>query len=155
MKLLVGRRFDDPDVQKEISLLPYKAVKMPHGGVGVSVLYNDEQLVVSVEHFMSMLLVKVKEIVSSANNGLNLADCVLACPHWYSMSQRRGILHAAEIAQVNCLKVTNESNAIALSYGIFKSAKKLFSETEPVHIMFVDIGFTGRTVFLLLFNLLC
>jgi heat shock protein 4 len=42
--------------------------------------------------------------------------------------------------------VANECNAIALSYGIFKSAKKLFSETEPMHVMFVDIGYTGYAV---------
>ena len=42
--------------------------------------------------------------------------------------------------------MADESTLIALSYGIFKSAKKLFSETEPVHIMFIDLGFTGYSV---------
>lgn len=135
MKLLVGRKFDDADVQKELSRLPNKAVKMAHGGVGISISYNDEPLVVSVEHFMAMMLVKAKEISSKANAGLNLADSVLAVPHWFTQAQRRGILQSCEIAGVNALKVTNESNAIALSYGIFKSAKKLFSETEPTHVM--------------------
>jgi Hsp70 protein len=65
-----------------------------------------------------------------------------------------GVLHACEIADINCLKVANESTLIALSYGIFKSAKKLFSETEAAHTMFIDIGYTvccdtifDRTVF--------
>jgi Hsp70 protein len=53
-----------------------------------------------------------------------------------------GVLHACEIADINCLKVANESTLIALSYGIFKSAKKLFSETDPAHVMFIDIGYT-------------
>ena len=44
------------------------------------------------------------------------------------------------------MKVANESTLIALSYGIFKSAKKLFSETEPAHTMFIDIGYTGYCV---------
>lgn len=146
MKLLVGRRFEDPDVQKELSKAPFKAVKLKSGGVGISILYNDEPMVVSAEHFMAMMLVKAKDISAKANAGLNLADAVLAVPHWYTESQRRGVLNACEIASVNCLKITNESNAIALSYGIFKSAKKLFSETEPTHVMFIDIGYTGYCV---------
>ena len=56
------------------------------------------------------------------------------------------MLHSCEIADLNCLKVADETNLIALSYGIFKSAKKLFSESEPVHIMFIDIGYTGYSV---------
>lgn len=135
MKLLVGRKFDDADVQSELAKWPYRAVKMAHGGVGIEVLYNDEIIVVSAEHFMAMMLVKAKDVSLHANNGLNLADSVLSVPHWFTQAQRRGVLHACEIAQLNCLKVTNDSNAIALSYGIFKSAKKLFSETEPTHIM--------------------
>lgn len=146
MKLLVGRKFDDADVQKELSRHAFKAVKMAHGGVGVSITYNDQPLVVSAEHFMAMLLVHAKEISAKANGGLNLADSVMAVPHWFTNSQRRGILNACKIASMNCLKVTNESNSIALSYGIFKSAKKLFSDTEPSHIMFVDLGFTGYCV---------
>lgn len=146
MKLLVGRRFEDPDVQKELSRAPFKAVKMPHGGVGICMMYSDEEMIVSVEHLMAMMLVKAKDISLNANAGLNLADAVLAVPHWYTNSQRRGILQSCEIASLNCLKVTNESNAIALSYGIFKSAKKLFSETEPCHIMFIDVGYSGCSV---------
>eukprot|EP01031_Cornospumella_fuschlensis_P026854 gene26854-32453_t len=146
MKMLIGRRFDDPDVQQELAKQPYKTVKMSHGGVGVQVQYNDEPIVVPVEHFLAMMLVKAKEISAKASNGVNLADSALAVPHWFTDSQRRALLHACEIAQLNCLKVANESTNIALSYGIFKSAKKLFSETDPVHIMFIDIGYTGYSV---------
>jgi heat shock protein 4 len=146
MKLLVGRKFDDADVQTELAKWPFRAVKMAHGGVGIEVLYNDETVVVSAEHFMAMMLVKAKDISLHANNGLNLADSVLSVPHWFTQAQRRGVLNACEIAQLNCLKVTNDSNAIALSYGIFKSAKKLFSETEPTHVMFIDLGYTSYCV---------
>eukprot|EP01037_Dinobryon_pediforme_P044351 gene44351-56058_t len=103
-------------------------------------------MTISAEHFLAMVLVKAKDISAKANNGVNLADSVLAVPHWFTQAQRRGLLQACEIASLNCLKVTNESNAIALSFGIFKSAKKLFSETEPTHVMFIDVGFTGYCV---------
>mmetsp|Transcript_38926 Transcript_38926/g.67368 ORF Transcript_38926/g.67368 Transcript_38926/m.67368 type:complete len:786 (-) Transcript_38926:303-2660(-) len=146
MKMLVGRKFDDADVQAEIANLPFKTVKLPSGGVGISIMYNDEPLTVSAEHAMAMMLVKAKDTSSKANAGVNIGDAVLAVPHWFTESQRRGVVQAAEIAQLNCLKVANESVLVALSYGIFKSAKKLFSETEPQHVMFIDIGFTGMSV---------
>lgn len=146
MKLLVGRKFDDPDVQAELSKAFFKAEKLPCGGVGISIMYNDEPTVMSAEHFMAMMLTQAKEISAGANGGLNLADAVLAVPFWFTQSQRLGVLQACQIAAINCLKVANENTLIALSYGIFKSAKKLFSETEPTYVMFVDVGYTGYNV---------
>lgn len=146
MKLLVGRRFDDADTQKEIKKCPFACEKLPTGGVGIVVNYNEEQLTVSAEHFMAMMLVKAKDISFKANANTAIADCVLAVPHWFNDAQRRGILAAAEIARLPVLKVANEATLIALSYGIYKSAKNLFSPTDPVHIMFIDIGYTSYTV---------
>lgn len=146
MKLLVGRKFDDAEVQAELAKLPFKTVKLPGGGVGITITYNDEPLVVSAEHAMAMMLVKAKDTSAKANAGVNIGDAVLAVPHWFTEAQRRGVVQAAEIASLNTLKVANESTLVALSYGIFKSAKKLFSETEPQHIMFIDIGYTGMAV---------
>eukprot|EP01039_Chlorochromonas_danica_P008469 gene8469-9335_t len=146
MKMLVGRQFDDADVQKEIARQPYKCVKMSHGGVGVVMRYNDEEVVMPVEHLLAVLLVKAKTISANAAAGVNLADAVLAVPFWYTDSQRRALIHACQLAELNCLKIANEATAIALSYGIFKSAKKLFSETDYVHIMFIDMGYTGYSV---------
>lgn len=146
MKLLVGRHYDEPEVQKELSKCNFKASKLQSGLVGVHLMYNDEEIIVSAEQTLAMMLVKAKEVAAGANNGLNLADAVLAVPNYYTDSQRRGILNACEIAGVNCLKVANESMTIALSYGIFKSAKKLFSESEPTRIMFIDLGYTCYTV---------
>jgi heat shock protein 4 len=110
------------------------------------VQYNNEDIVVSAEHALAMVLVKAKEVATKANGNVGIGDSVLAVPYWFTDAQRRGLLHACEIADLHCLKITNESTAIALSYGIFKSAKKLFSETEPTHIMFIDLGYTCYTV---------
>jgi heat shock protein 4 len=146
MKLLVGRKFDSEDVQRELKRVPYTAVRMPNGGVGMRVSYKDEQFTISAEQALAMMLVKAKDVAAKANNNVGIAESVLAVPFWFTDAQRRGVLAACELASVNCLKVANESAAIALSYGIFKSAKKLFSETEPTHIMFIDIGYTGYCV---------
>jgi len=133
-------------VQEELNKLPFKSSRLPNGGVGIILSYNNEDITVPAEHLFAMILIKAKEISAFANNGVNLADAVLAVPNWFTDAQRRAILHAAEIASLNVLKVANESLLIALSYGIFKSAKKLFSETDPVHIMFIDLGYTGYSV---------
>ncbi len=146
MKLLVGRRFDSPDVQDELKRAPFKASKLPNGAVGINVLYNNEDTVVPVEHIMAMMLVKAKDVAAKANGNVGIADAVLAVPHWFTDAQKRGVLNACEIADLHCIKVADESTLIALSYGIFKSAKKLFSETEPMHIMFIDLGYTGYSV---------
>jgi len=146
MKLLVGRQYDDKDVQAELSKSFFAHQKLPCGGVGIRIMLNDEPTVISAEHFMAMMLVKAKEISAGANAGLNLADAVLAVPFWFTQSQRQGVLNACQIAAVNCLKVANENTLIALSYGIFKSAKKLFHETEPTYVMFVDLGYTCYSV---------
>ena len=146
MKLLVGRHYDEPEVQKELSKCPFRASKLASNLVGIHLMYNDEEIIVSAEQAFAMMLVKAKEIAAYANNGLNLADAVLAVPNYFNDAQRRGILNACEIAGVNCLKVANESMTVALSYGIFKSAKKLFSDSEPTRIMFIDLGYTSYTV---------
>jgi heat shock protein 4 len=152
MKLLVGRKFSSPDVQKELAKQPYKAVATKTGGVGIVVTYNDEPTTISAEHFLAMMLVKAKEIGAKANNNVMIGDAALAVPHNFTDAQRKALLHACEIAQINCIKITNESNAIALSYGIFKSAKKLFSDTEPQHIMFIDLGYTSYSVTIVAFT---
>jgi heat shock protein 4 len=92
------------------------------------------------------MLVKAKEIAFKANKNVGIGNAVLAVTFWFSDSQRKGILNACEIASLNCLKVANESSLVALSYGIFKSAKKLFSETIPVHVMFIDLPYSGYCV---------
>jgi heat shock protein 4 len=145
MKLFVGRNYDDAEVQAELARTALKHTRMPHGGVGFNVSYNDETLTISAEHIMAIMLTRIKGIVQQAN-GVNLADGVLAVPSWFTDSQRVGVLNACAIAELNCLKVVNEGTAIALSYGIYKSAKGLFHESEPTRVMFVDLGYSCYSV---------
>ena len=97
-------------------------------------------------YHVAMMLVKLKSIAAAANSNVQIGEAVLAVPYWFTDAQRRGIDTACRIAELNCLKVANESTTIALGYGIYKSAKKLFSETEAQHVMFVDIGYSCYSV---------
>lgn len=146
MKLLVGRKYEEEDVQTELKRHAFKHQKMPHGGVGICMMYNDEEIVVSAEHVLAMMLVKLKSIAAAANSNVKIGEAVLAVPSWFTDAQRRGVDTACRIAELNCLKVANESTTIALGYGIYKSAKKLFSETEAQHVMFVDLGYSCYSV---------
>lgn len=146
IKYLVGRQYDEPEVQEELSRQAFTSVKLPDGSIGVKVMYNDEEIVLSMTHVYAMVLVNIMATAKKANAGVNVADSVIAVPTWFTSAQRDAIATACKIAELNCLKIMNEGTAIALSYGIYKSARKLFSETEPVHVMFVDIGYQGFTV---------
>ena len=56
MKLLVGRKYEEEDVQTELKRHAFKHQKMPHGGVGICMMYNDEEIVVSAEHVLGKFL---------------------------------------------------------------------------------------------------
>lgn len=146
MKLLCGRHFDEPAVQAEIKRAPFQCVKMPHGGVGITVEYDNEPKNILVEHVLAVLLKRANEIVKNVNNGVSIGDAVLPVPYWFTDLQRRSYMSACEIAQVHCLKVVNEPTSIALGYGIYKSAKGMFSATEPTNVMFIDLGYSGYCV---------
>lgn len=90
MKLLVGRQYDDKAVQALCSTMPFETTKLPNGGVGFRIMYNDEPLVISAEHAMAMVLVRAQEISRRANDNVNIADAVLAVPSWFTESQRKG-----------------------------------------------------------------
>lgn len=151
IKRLIGRKFKHPEVQQEIAQLAYPCVELPTGDVGVVLNYNDEPVTFSCEQVVAMILNKMQNIAAAANDGVNPAYCVLSCPGFYTDVQRRALLNATKIAGLNCLRLINEHTAIALAYGIYKSARNLFHESEPQHVMFIDLGHASYTVSIVAF----
>ncbi|KAG7385490.1 Heat shock 70 kDa protein 4L [Phytophthora pseudosyringae] len=151
VKRLIGRKFKHPEVQREIAQLAYKCVELASGDVGVVLNYNDEPVTFSCEQVVAMILNKMQSIAAAANEGVNPAYCVLSCPGFYTDVQRRALLNATNIAGLNCLRLMNEHTAIALAYGIYKSARNLFHESEPQHVMFIDLGHASYTVSIVAF----
>lgn len=151
IKRLIGRKFKHPEVQQEIAQLAYKCVELASGDVGIVLNYNDEPVTFSCEQVVGMILNKMQNIAAAANEGVNPAYCVLSCPGFYTDVQRRALLNATKIAGLNCLRLINEHTAIALAYGIYKSARNLFHETEPQHVMFIDLGHASYTVSIVAF----
>ncbi|CAK4701611.1 hypothetical protein LEN26_008409 [Aphanomyces euteiches] len=146
VKRLIGRKFSAPDVQEEIASYGFTCVELPNGQVGIVLNYNDTPTTFSCEQVVAMMINKLQNIAAVANEGVNPAYGVVSCPGYFTDVQRRAMLNACKIAGLNCLRLMNEHTAVALSYGIYKSMRNLFHETNPEHVMFVDIGHSGYTV---------
>ncbi|KAM5287786.1 heat shock protein 105 kDa isoform 3-T3 [Ctenodactylus gundi] len=145
-----GRAFSDPFVQKEKENLSYDLVPMKNGGVGIKVMYMDEEHLFSVEQITAMLLTKLKE---TAENNLKkpVTDCVISVPSFFTDAERRSVLDAAQIVGLNCLRLMNDMTAVALNYGIYK--QDLPSPEEmPRIVVFVDMGHSAFQVSACAFN---
>ncbi|XP_015200454.2 heat shock 70 kDa protein 4L isoform X1 [Lepisosteus oculatus] len=145
-----GRAFDDPIVQAERSKVPYTLHKMSNGNVGIKVRYLDEDRVFTIEQVTAMLLTKLKETSESALKK-PVADCVISVPSFFTDAERRSVIDAAQIAGLNCLRLINDTTAVALAYGIYKQDLPT-PEEKPRNVVFVDIGHSSYQVNIAAFN---
>ncbi|XP_042541325.1 heat shock protein 105 kDa isoform X1 [Dipodomys spectabilis] len=145
-----GRTFSDPFIQKEKENLSYDLVPMKNGGVGIKVMYLDEEHLFSVEQITAMLLTKLKE---TAENNLKkpVTDCVISVPSFFTDAERRSVLDAAQIVGLNCLRLMNDMTAVALNYGIYKQDLPSPNE-KPRVVVFVDMGHSAFQVSACAFN---
>ncbi|KFR01038.1 Heat shock 70 kDa protein 4L, partial [Nipponia nippon] len=149
-KKLHGRAFEDPYIQAERAKLPYELQKMPNGSIGVKVRYLDEERLFAIEQITGMLLAKLKETSESALKK-PVADCVISVPSFFTDAERRSVMAAAQIAGLNCLKLMNETTAVALAYGIYKQDLPALEE-KPRNVVFVDMGHSAYQVSICAFN---
>ena len=98
-KRLIGLRFDDPLVADEQKYVPYTLVATADGEVGFRVWYLSEEVVFSVRQVVAMLFSKLKDIAEAALE-CKVFDCVLAVPYFFTDAQRRALLDAANIANL-------------------------------------------------------
>ncbi|ERE91806.1 heat shock protein 4L [Cricetulus griseus] len=149
-KKLHGRSFDDPIVQTERVRLPYELQKMPNGSAGVKVRYLEEERPFAIEQVTGMLLAKLKE---TSENALKkpVADCVISIPSFFTDAERRSVMAAAQVAGLNCLRLMNETTAVALAYGIYKQDLPSLDE-KPRNVVFIDMGHSAYQVSVCAFN---
>ncbi|KAL6105654.1 hspa4l [Pungitius sinensis] len=139
-----GRAFDDPFVQAEKPKLPYSLHKLPNGNAGVKVRYLDEDKVFTVEQITAMLLTKLKETSESALKK-PVVDCVISVPSFFTDAERRSVFDASQVAGLNCLRLINDTTAVALAYGIYKQDLPT-PEERPRNVVFVDMGHSSFQV---------
>ena len=113
VKRLIGRRFDDPMVQKDIGLAPFKITKAANGDAWVEVdgqTYAPQQI-------SAMVLTKMKE-TAEAHLGEKVSQAVITVPAYFNDAQRQATKEAGTVAGLEVLRIINEPTAAALAYGM-------------------------------------
>jgi molecular chaperone DnaK len=119
IKRLMGRKFDDPETQRAVKVLPYKVVKAANGDAHVIMAgktYAPPQV-------SAMVLQKIKQD-SEAKLGEKITQAVITVPAYFNDSQRQATKDAGQIAGLEVLRIINEPTAAALAYGLDKGPKE-------------------------------
>lgn len=112
-KRLIGRRFEDPEVKKEMQSVSFKIVKASNGDAWV----ESNGKVYSPSQIGAFVLTKMKETAESYL-GSKVQNAVITVPAYFNDSQRQATKDAGQIAGLNVLRVINEPTAAALAYGL-------------------------------------
>src|SRR6201993_1268209 len=115
VKRLIGRRYDDPMVDKDKKLVPYKIVRASNGDAWVEI----EGKSYSPSQISAFVLMKMKETAESYL-GQKVEQAVITVPAYFNDAQRQATKDAGKIAGLEVLRIINEPTAAALSYGLDK-----------------------------------
>lgn len=115
VKRLIGRRFEDPVVQKDIKMVPYKIVKADNGDAWVSVKGQDK----APPQISAEVLRKMKQTAEDYL-GETVTEAVITVPAYFNDSQRQATKDAGKIAGLEVKRIINEPTAAALAYGMDK-----------------------------------
>ncbi|CAF0825110.1 unnamed protein product [Rotaria sp. Silwood1] len=132
-KRLIGRRFDDDTVQKDIKLWPFKVINGKDRKPLIEVQYKGERKLFSAEEISSMVLTKMKE-TAEAFLGTTIRQAVITVPAYFNDSQRQATKDAGIIAGLDVLRIINEPTAAALAYGLEKRLQR------DQNILIYDLG---------------
>ena len=118
IKRLIGRRFDEKEVQKDINLVPYKIVKADNGDAWVEAVNKK----MAPPEVSARVLMKMKKTVEDFL-GEKITDAVITVPAYFNDDQRKATKDAGRIAGLNVQRIINEPTAAALAYGMDRGAR--------------------------------
>jgi molecular chaperone DnaK len=118
-KRLIGRKFDEHAVQKDIDLMPYKIIKADNGDAWVEA--NNDKL--APPQISAEVLRKMKKTAEDYL-GYDVTQAVITVPAYFNDSQRQATKDAGRIAGLEVLRIINEPTAAALAYGVDKEDKR-------------------------------
>jgi len=118
-KRLIGRKFDEAAVQKDIDLMPYSIIKADNGDAWIEA--NGEKL--APQQVSAEVLRKMKKTAEDYL-GTTVTQAVITVPAYFNDSQRQATKDAGRIAGLEVLRIINEPTAAALAYGVDKADKK-------------------------------
>src|SRR5881398_3751164 len=117
IKRLIGRRYEDAEVQKAMKVLPYKIVRADNGDAWVEVRGKKY----SPAEISAFILQKMKQTAED-HLGEKVTDAVVTVPAYFNDSQRQATKDAGKIAGLNVLRIINEPTAASLAYGLDKES---------------------------------
>ena len=126
VKRLIGRHFNDEEVQRDLNTMPYKIVQ---AGEGVKVKMGDKEY--SPQEVSAMILAKMKAD-AEAKIGEKITEAIITVPAYFDDSQRQATKDAGQIAGLEVKRIINEPTAAALAYG--------FDKKQGQKIVVYDLG---------------
>ncbi|HPH96366.1 MAG TPA: molecular chaperone DnaK [Anaerolineaceae bacterium] len=139
IKRFMGRKYDDPEVQRTISRMPYKVTRAPNGDVRV-VLDGKEY---SPPEISAMILAKLKAD-AEAYLGEPVTQAVITVPAYFNDAQRNATKDAGKIAGLEVLRIINEPTASSLAYGLDKKKNEVIAVYDlgggTFDISVLDVG---------------
>ena len=128
---LIGRKYTDKSVQKDIKLWPFDVINRD-GKPYVKVLYKGEERTFAPEEISSMVLTKMRGIAETYL-GKDVTHAVVTVPAYFDDAQRQSTKDAGTIAALQVLRIINEPTAAAIAYGLDK-------KHEDTNIIVYDLG---------------
>jgi L1 cell adhesion molecule like protein len=135
VKRLIGRKFDDPIVQDDLSHYPFKVVCGENGDPLLEVEYLDETKKFRPEEISAMILQKLKQDAETYT-GKKITKAVITVPAYFNNAQREATKHAGLIAGLEVLRIINEPTAAAIAYNL--SSKK--NGDQERNVLVYDYG---------------
>src|SRR5206468_2818191 len=136
IKRLIGRRYEEAEVQKAMKVLPYKIVRADNGDAWVEVRGKKY----SPAEISAFILQKMKQTAED-HLGEKVTDAVVTVPAYFNDSQRQATKDAGKIAGLNVLRIINEPTAASLAYGLDKK------KDEKIAVFDISILEIGEGVF--------
>ncbi|KAB5584758.1 heat shock protein 70 family [Coniochaeta sp. 2T2.1] len=133
VKRLIGRRFDDPTVKKDMESWPFKVVD-EEGTPKIEVDYIGGKHRFSAQEISAMVLTKMKEI-AEVKLGKKVEKAVITVPAYFNDNQRQSTKDAGAIAGLNVLRIINEPTAAAIAYGLGSN-----KSNKERNVLIYDLG---------------
>ena len=139
----LGLQRDWPFIEEEAKYANIKPTFDSHNKVGFEIMYKGEKKIYTSESLMGLYFEKLKK--NWHREGIDTKEVVVSIPDYCTVHERKAMLEALQIADLNCTALINESSAIALAYGLLRLRE--FDEKKPRVVGFVDMGQAKTTIF--------
>jgi len=139
IKRFMGRKYDDPEVQRAMKLVPYQVTKAPNGDLRVKLADKEY----SPPEISAMILSKIKRD-AEAYLGEPVTQAVITVPAYFNDAQRNATKDAGKIAGLEVLRIINEPTASSLAYGLDKKKNEVIAVYDlgggTFDISILDVG---------------